>query len=83
MKSCENSIQRPIRKKIKDIISFEKNMSPQIRKITIPENGSEYRFVITCTCNRSEFHLKDFPKEKRGLICKRENTLSSSLEERR
>lgn len=82
MNYYENSDEKHIIKKIKDLISFEQKMSTQTKKGDNSENYLGYRIVISCSCQRSEFSLKNFSIEKKGLIRKREKVLLSFNEER-
>lgn len=81
MNYYENSDEKHIRKKIKDLISFEEGMNLQAKNNN-PENKLGYRIVMSCSCQRSEFSLKNFSVEKKGLIRKREKVLLSFNEER-
>jgi|GEM_PF-4308931 len=82
MKSFENSTKKLIIEKIRDLIIFEKDMSPLLKENDISKERSEYRLVISCSYKKSELILKNIPLEKKNLVSKRENALSSSLEER-
>lgn len=82
MNYFENLNEKPIRKKIKDLISSEQKMSTQTKKDNNSENYLGYRIVISCSCQRSEFSPKNFSIEKKGLIRKREKVLLSFNEER-